>query len=543
MEQLVSDRTTLTAVPTSAISQPRTQGAATTGAAGPADKARSADKEQTTGSPGRHGPAAADPGALRNRPGLALAIIVTCQLMLVLDATVMNVALPRIQSSLHFSSTDLAWVLDAYTLTFGGLLLLGGRVGDLLGRRRMFIGGVALFTLASLAGGLATSSTWLLIARVVQGVGAAAAGPSAVALLTSTFTEPRARLRALSVFSGMSAAGFAVGLIVGGLLTEWTSWRWVLFINVPFGIAAVLLAPRFLREPERRRARLDLGGAVTATGGVGALVYGLIHAAASGWGTSTTLLSLGAGVVLITLFLALQARSDQPLLPLHLFRDRNRAAAYANFLLGPAAGMSMFFFFSQYLQDVLGYSPLRTGFAFLPTTVLIFGITRLIPRFLPRFGPKPVALAGTVLMGSGLGWLTQVSPHSGYAADLLGPMVLMGLGIGLAFSPLTVVIMSTVEPKDAGAAGGAMQTMQQTGATLGLAVLVTLYGTAVRHSPTHSMVSGDHAAFAGSVVLMLAALLVATTFRKVVPPARPTQARPDADRQSEEAELRAAAEV
>ncbi|HEY3873547.1 MAG TPA: MFS transporter [Actinocrinis sp.] len=517
----MSDRTLLSETPTSAMSETRTRADATAGAADPTRKPQAASP------PGRH-------SALRERPGLALAIIVTCQLMLVLDATVMNVALPRIQSSLHFSSTGLAWVLDAYTLTFGGLLLLGGRIGDLFGRRRMFIAGVALFTLSSLAGGLATSAAWLLIARVLQGVGAAAAGPSAVALLTSTFAEPRARLRALSVFSGMSAAGFAVGLIVGGLLTEWTSWRWVLFINVPFGIAAVLLAPRFLREPERRRSRIDFGGAVTATGGVGSLVYGLIHAAASGWGSPVTLGSLAAGVVLIALFLTLQARSEQPLLPLHLFRDRNRAAAYANFLLGPAAGMSMFFFFSQYLQDVLGYSPLRTGFAFMPTTVLIFGITRLIPRFLPRFGPKPVALLGTVLMASGLGWLTQISAHSGYAADLLGPMVLMGLGLGLAFSPLTVVIMSTVEPKDAGAAGGAMQTMQQTGATLGLAVLITLYGTAVRHSPTHSMVTGDHAAFVGSVVLMLAALAVALTFRRVAPAPRPTQVGSAQARQAQE---------
>jgi EmrB/QacA subfamily drug resistance transporter len=435
--------------------------------------------------------------------------------MLILDATVMNVALPRIQESLHFSNVGLAWVLDAYTLAFGGLLLLGGRLGDLFGRRRLFIGGIALFTLASLAGGFATSSVWLLTARALQGVGAAAAGPSAVALLTSTFTEPRARIRALSIFAGMSSAGFALGLLAGGVLTEVASWRWVLFINVPFGLAAVALAPRFLRQPPLHETRLDVGGAITATGGMAALVYGLIHAATQGWGTALTVAPLAAGAVLISVFLLLQARVEHPLLPLHLFKDRNRAAAYANYCLGPAAGMSMFFVVSQYLQDVLHYSPLRTGFAFLPVSAIIFAFSRLMPRLLPRFGPKPLAVAGTVLMAGGLASLTQLTATSGYAADLLGPMVLLGLGMGLAFNPLTVVIMSTVDPKDAGAAGGTMQTLQQTGASLGVAILVTVSATAVKHNPAHSLVSGMTAAMAAGTVIALLTVIVALTFRKI----------------------------
>ncbi len=452
-----------------------------------------------------------------HRPGIVLATLLTCQLMIVLDATVMNVALPRIQSDLHFSATGLSWVINAYTLVFGGLLLLGGRAGDLFGRRRVFLGGLTLFTLASLAGGFADSATWLLVARVVQGLGAAAAGPSTLALLTTTFTEPKARLRALALFSGMASAGFAVGLILGGLLTEWLSWRAVLFINVPFGVAAVALAARYLREPERHPAKLDLPGAITATGGVAALVYGFIRAATDGWGDSTTLLALGVGVVLLAAFFAIEVRTAQPLLPLRLFADRNRAAAYANFFLGPMAGMSMFFFLAQYLQEVHGYGALATGFAFLPMALLVFGTSRLIPRLLPRFGPKPVALVGTTLMASGLALLTQLTTTTGYFPLLFLPMLLMGLGMGLAFSPLNVIIMGTVPPRDAGAAGGVLQTMQQIGATVGLAILVTIFGTTTRHatgSAHEVLVTGMTHAFVASAVIAALSFVVALTFKR-----------------------------
>jgi EmrB/QacA subfamily drug resistance transporter len=449
----------------------------------------------------------------RSRPGLALAIILTCQLMLMVDATVMNVALPRIETGLHFSPSSLAWVLDAYTLTFGGLLLLGGRLGDLFGRKKLFIGGILLFTLASLLGGLATSAAWLLSARVLQGVGAAAAGPSAIALLNSTFTETKARVRALSLFAGMSSAGFAIGLILGGVLTEAASWRWVLFINVPFGLVASALAPRFLKQPPLHETRLDIGGALAATGGVGTLVYGLIHAASSGWANALTAVPIAVGAVLLVVFVWLQTRVAHPLLPLHLFKDRNRAAAYANYLLGPAAGFSSFFFLTQYLQDVLHYSPVRTGFAFLPMSALIFTMSRLIPRFLPRFGPKPITIVGTLLLLAGLIGFSQVGAHSSYTADLLWPMIVMGLGIGLAFSPLMVVIMSSVRPEDAGAAGGTMQTVQQTGVSLGLAVLVTIASTAAQHHPATAMVSSTTTAMTASAVIAACTFLVALTFR------------------------------
>ncbi|MGW6123479.1 MFS transporter [Nocardia sp. NPDC055165] len=457
----------------------------------------------------------------RVRPRIVLVTLLTCQLMIILDITVMNVALPHIRTDLEFSATGLSWVMNSYTLVFGGLLLLGGRAGDLFGRRTMFIGGVVLFTVASLAGGLAPSAGWLLAARVLQGIGGAMAGPNTLALLTTTFTEPKARIRVLALFSGMSSAGFAIGLIVGGLLTEWFGWRSVLFINVPFGLVIAVLALRYLPDLPRRAARLDLPGAVTATAGVAALVYGFISAASHGWGAAGTDIWLAVGVALLAAFIAIELRAPQPLLPLHLFADRNRAAAYLNMFLGPMAGMSMFFFLTQYLQDVLGMSSLATGFAFLPTAVLMFAMIRLIPRLLARFGPKPVTLTGAVAMVTGLVLLTRLSEDSGYFPLLFVAMVAMGCGIGLAFSPLNVIIMSTVSPDEAGAAGGALQTMQQTGGALGLAILVTIFGTAARDaggSPTHALVGGMTAAFAAAAVIAALTFLVALTFRSVRSP-------------------------
>jgi EmrB/QacA subfamily drug resistance transporter len=440
--------------------------------------------------------------------------------MIILDATVMNVALPRIQAELHFSATGLAWVINAYTLVFGGMLLLGGRAGDLLGRRRMFVGGVALFTVASLAGGLAPSAAWLLAARVVQGLAGAAAGPSTLALIATTFTEQRERVKALAIFSGISSGGFAIGLIVGGLLTDALSWRWVMFINVPFGLAVMALAPRSLPEPARRPVRLDLPGAIAATGGVAALVYAFIRTATAGWGDRVALSALTAGLVLIAIFLLIEVRAGEPLMPLRLFADRNRAMAYLNFFIGPMAMFGMFFFLTQFLQDVMGLGPLATGLAFMPLAVVMFTMSRLIPWLLPRMGPQRMAVTGTALMIAGLGWLTQLTEASGYASGLLAPMVLMGLGGGLAFSPLTVLVMSTVAPEDAGAAGGVLQTMQQVGASVGLAVLVTVFGTAARHaaahgaSAQHALVSGMGRAFLTSTIFALLTLAVATTFRR-----------------------------
>jgi EmrB/QacA subfamily drug resistance transporter len=429
------------------------------------------------------------------RTGLVLAIIVTCQMMLILDVTVMNVALPAIQADLRFSRAGLSWVLNAYALAFGGLLLTGGRAGDIFGRRRLFLGGVALFTLASLCGGLATSPGQLLAARVAQGAGAALAGPNALALLTTTFTEARARIRALAIFSGVASGGLALGLLVGGALTEWGSWRWVLFINVPFGLAVAVLAPRFVAEPPRHPGALDVPGGITATAGSTGLVYGLIRAAERGWGDRITIGAVALSAILLGAFLAIEARTARPLVPLRLFADRNRAGGYLIMLLTPAAMLGVFFFLTQFLQDVLGFSPLRAGLSFLPLAVALFTVTRLIPRLLPRFGARRLVVTGMLLLTAGLIWLSQVSAHSGYAAAILAPMVLFGLGAGLGASPLNVLIMSAVPPRDAGAASGALQTAQQIGGGLGLAILVTA---------THTV----DAAFTAAAVFTAAAALV-----------------------------------
>jgi EmrB/QacA subfamily drug resistance transporter len=449
------------------------------------------------------------------RPGLALALILTCQLMLMLDATVMNVALPRIRADLGFTAAGLSWVMNAYTLVFGGLLLLGGRMGDLFGRRRLFLTGIAVFTAASLAGGLADSAGLLIAARIVQGLGAAMAGPSTIALITSTITEPRARIRALSLFSAMSSAGFAVGLIIGGLLTEWLTWRSVMFINVPLGIVVLAFGARYIAEPQRHPARLDLVGAVLATTGVASLVYGFIQAAEKGWSTSAAVWPIAVGGVLVVAFVLSQTRVANPMLPLRLFADRNRAAAYANFFLGPLAMMSAFFFMTQFLQEVGHYRALTTGFAFLPMAAGIFALSRLVPRLLPRTGPKPLALTGTLLLAAGMWWMSQLTATSSYVPAVLGPMILMGVGGGLAFAPLNVLIMANVPPADAGAAGGALQTMQQIGSTLGLALLVTIAGSAARGTTgTEAVVTGATAAFAASSVIVLLTFAVGLTFRK-----------------------------
>jgi EmrB/QacA subfamily drug resistance transporter len=437
------------------------------------------------------------------RPALALAILVTCQMMLILDATVMNVALPRVQADLHFTPAGLSWVLNAYTLVFGCLLLLGGRSGDVFGRRTVFIVGVGLFTLASLACGLATSAPMLIVARVVQGLGAALAGPSTLALITTTFSEPKARVRALAVLSMIASAGLAVGMIVGGVLTEWFGWRAVLFINVPFGLGIVLLTPRFVPAVARTGRLLDVPGAVLATAGVGALVYGSILVASSGWAAAAPVLLLG--FLLICVFLVVEARTRQPLLPLRLFADRDRAAAYACVFFGALGMLSMFFFLTQYLQNALKFSPLLTGVAFLPMAAGMFTMARSVPRLLPRFGAKRMALTGLALMTVGVAWLTQLS--AGYLAAILGPLVLMGIGGGLAFPPMNVVVMTTAPAADAGAAGGTMQTMQQVGGTLGLAVLVTVAGTA------GSFLDGLSRAFAAAAGAVALAFVIAVTFR------------------------------
>jgi len=401
--------------------------------------------------------------------------------MVVLDATIVNIALPHIQVALGFSTTSLSWVLNAYTLTFGGLLLLGGRAGDILGRRRVFIFGILLFAFASLLGGFATSSGWLLAARALQGVGGAIASPTALALITTNFAEGRARNRAFGVFAAVSVSGAAIGLIAGGMLVSWLSWRWVLFVNVPIGVVLALVAPLYITESERQPGRFDLGGALTSTAGMVALVYGFIRAAQEGWSDPGTIVSFVLAVILLGVFLLIETRTRQPITPLHMFRDRNRAGSYAIMFALAAALFGMFFFLTLFVQDVLGYSPLGAGVAFLPVTGALIVTSQIASLSLPRLGPRRLMVTGSVLAAVGLGWLSQVSVTSSYVSGILGPMVVFGLGMGLLFVPLTIVAVSGVQRQESGAASSLLNVMQQVGGSLGLSILVTVFGTASRN--------------------------------------------------------------
>jgi EmrB/QacA subfamily drug resistance transporter len=425
------------------------------------------------------------------RAGIALAVIVTCQLMVVLDATVVNIALAPIQHALHFSSGSLAWVIDAYSLTFGGLLLLGGRAGDVFGRRRMLMLGLAVFTLASLFGGLATSAGVLLATRALQGVGAAMASPSTLSLISATFEEGEARNRALGVFTAVSAGGGSLGLVLGGALTSWVSWRWVLFINVPIGVAVLILAPRYVPEPPRNGGRLDVAGASLVTAGLGAVIYSFIRLAEHGSG-AVTAASLLAGAALIVAFVVVERRVEQPLVPMRLLTDRLRGPSYLTMLMVPMVMFSVFFFISQYLEESLHYSAISAGFAFLPLTGLIFTSSRITPRLVARTGPRPLLLVGLALLGVAALWISQATPASGYWGGLFGPLLLFGMGAGCCFLPLSVAILAGVPRHDAGAASGMLQTMQQTGAAVGVAALSSV---AVAHGRQAALLVGSGVAF------------------------------------------------
>jgi len=445
------------------------------------------------------------PGATAAPPrrlGLALAVIATAQLMVVLDATIVNVALPHIQDALHFSGTNLEWVVNAYTLAFGGLLLLGGRSGDLLGRRRIFMFGIVLFALGSLAGGFATDQAWLLIARVVQGIGGAFAAPTSLALIAVTFPEGKERNRAMGVYAGVSISGAAIGLILGGLLTSYADWRWVFFVNVPIGIAVLLLAPRVLRESERVRGNFDLPGAVTGTLGLAALVYGLSSAATtsngvSHWGDTKVVASLVAAVVLLAAFGFIEARSRHALVPPRVLRSRNRTGAYLISLCIGTAIFGMFFFMTIFVQQVWGYSPVRSGIAYLPMVALIMAGAALSSQLVGKIGARPLMTVGPLLATVGLLWLSRVSEHSTYAGGLLGPMLLVGLGMGLTFVPLSLVALAKVPNKDSGVASSLLNTGQQIGGSIGLAILGTVAWSAVA-SNTKSAMAATHGALSQS---------------------------------------------
>ena len=384
-------------------------------------------------------------------PHLRATLLLCClaQFMVILDVSVVNVALPSIRNSLGFSEQDLQWVVNAYTVTFAGFLLLGGRAADLIGRRRVFVFGLALFAFASLAGGLADSRALLIAARAVQGLGGAIVAPASLSILTTTFEEGPARNRAVGIWGAMGGAGGAAGVLLGGVLTDLLSWRWILFINVPIGLVAAVLAERYIigTRAERSERNFDLPGAVTATLGLSVLVLGIVRTDVTGWGSVPTLALMAAGLVLLAAFVAIEGRFAQaPLMPLRIYASRTlRVSNIVVFLLG-AATFPLWFFLSLYLQQVLGYSPLRAGLAFLPMTLSIVVASTLASRGVTRVGPKPLLVVGMGLLALGLFLFTFLSPHGTFLGDVLVPSLLAAVGMGLAFVPVVIAATSGVAP-------------------------------------------------------------------------------------------------
>ncbi len=415
-----------------------------------------------------------------NSKWLALGLLALTQFVIVLDASIVNVALPSIGKSLQVSQDNLSWVVNAYTLTFGGFLLLGGRLADLLGRRRMFISGLILFGLASLAGGLSGSEAQLIAARAVQGLGAAIISPAALSIITTTFTEGSDRNTALGVWGAVAGAGGAAGVLLGGVLTEYLGWEWVLLVNVPIALVAAFLSPRLLKESRDERAStFDIPGAVSVTAGLAILVYALVDADSAGWGSTQTVGLLGLSLVLLATFVGIELRTRHPLMPFSIFRLRTLRGAN---LVGLTIGMSlfsMFFFISLYLQQVLGYGPLKAGLAYVPLSLLIIISAGVASQLVTRIGFKPTLITGMLFVTAGLLWFSQVSaPGGSYVGDVLFPSMLAAVGLGFAFVTSTIAAVTGTEPSEAGLASGLINTSQQVGGALGLAITATVASSA-----------------------------------------------------------------
>ena len=454
---------------------------------------------------------------------LVLVIVCLAQFMVVLDATVVNIALPSIQRGLSFSDADLQWVINAYTLVFGGFLLLGGRAADLLGRKRLFVAGVALFSLASLLNGLAQSSEMLIAGRALQGLGGALVSPAALSILMTSFPGTEERTKALGVWSAIVAGGAAAGLLLGGVLTDLLSWEWIFFVNVPVGIAAVAAALRFVPESRDESAHraFDLAGATTVTSGLVVLVYGIVKAQEFGWGSTRTIGTLAIAALLLVAFVAIERRSPAPLVRLNMFRTRTLTAANVAMMLVASGMFSMFFFASLYVQEVLGYSPLKAGLAFLPVTFGMIIGAGVAQGAIRRFGPRGVGVVGVSLAALGMLWLTGLPVHGSYVSDLLVGLLPMSIGMGLTFVPVTLLATAGVAPQDSGLASGLLNTSQQVGGALGLAILSTL---AANHATSQlasgatrpeALLAGWHVGFiGGAIVLALAALTLVVALRR-----------------------------
>jgi EmrB/QacA subfamily drug resistance transporter len=440
-----------------------------------------------------------------------LAIILVSYFMILLDNSIIFTALPKIEHAMRFSATGLSWVQDAYTLVFGGLLLLGSRAADLLGRRPVFVFGLAVFSLASLLIGVAPAAWWLIAARAMQGVGAAIVAPSSLSLLTASFPEGRERSKAVALYAATAGIGASLGLVIGGALADLISWRAGFFINVPVGLVMIALAPRHLPTSRREPGRFDAVGALTGTLGVGALVYGVIHSAEAGWTSAATVGSLLVAGVLLVALVVTERRVSQPIMPLRLFASRERVGAYLARLLYLGAMIGFFFFTTQYMQGVLGFTTLQAGLAFFPMTVVNFAVAMAVPRLATRIGSTSLLVAGVGLTLAGMAWLSQVQTTSSYWDAVALPMILIGVGQGLAFAPLTSAGIAGVDARDAGAASGLVNTFHQLGMALGLGVLVAVSGGAGDGATSTSAALSARvtsALGAGSALLTLCLLIV-----------------------------------
>jgi EmrB/QacA subfamily drug resistance transporter len=436
----------------------------------------------TTNDTGWNAPAVEDRAQAPHKsahPALALLIIAGTQLMIVLDATIVNIALPSMGHYFDKTQTDMTWAINAYTLAFGGLLLLGGKAGDILGRRRMFMVGLGLFTIGSFLGGIAQNFEMLMIGRVVQGVGGAISSPTALALITTEFEEGKERTRALAVFSAVAGAGAALGLLLGGILTDFLTWRWVLFVNVPIGIALVAGAVFYLHESDRHTGKFDWLGGILSTVGMTALVYGFIHAAhpGAGWKDGQTVASFVIAAILLVSFVIRQATYSHAMMPLHIFGNRSRSGAYIVMLIIGAAMFGMFYFLTFFVQVNLHFSPLKSGFAFLPVALTIGVSAQLAAKLMVTFGPRNLIVGGAAIMTAGLFWLSTIDAGSKYASHILPSMLVMSFGIGMIFVPLMTVVVNGVEPHDAGLASALLNVGQQVGGSIGLSVLATVAAT------------------------------------------------------------------
>jgi EmrB/QacA subfamily drug resistance transporter len=463
------------------------------------------------------------------RAGPVLAIILVSYLMIVLDVSIVITGLPKIREELGLSTTALSWVQNAYTLSFGGLLLLGARAGDLYGRRRMFVGGLLLFTAASVGIGAAPSAAWLLSMRALQGVGAAVLAPSTMALLLVHFDEGPARTRAVGYYGAVAGIGASIGLVAGGLFADWLSWRVGFFINLPIGLTLAWAAKRYLVETAAHSGQLDLSSALCATLGMASVVYGIVNSASAGWHDATTWFALVDGVVLLGLLVANERRAPDPILPLHLFADRQRAGAYLTRLLFLGGMVGFWFFTTQLLQIVLGQPPATAGLAFLPTTLPNFAAAMSVPMLTRRMGNARLLVLGLFVALVGVAWLSRAGADARYWQDVALPMIAIGVGQGLCLGPLTVAGIAGVAPHNAGAASGVVNVAHQLGGSLGLAILVAVFAGASASAAAGADARAEFAhgvstTYLGIAVMIALALVAALAL--IVPSARAATGSP-----------------